>query len=283
MSNRIPFLNQYINTSNNTNFYNTYTSGSGVGAKSISNRRALIRRSSLNAGTLKDPKKGKCSGFCTAWGLQPMPGFNFLPIPPLYRPLAYNPPAYNFKLYYVYIINIPFSTPLSVIDILAKGTPPLIPLPRVTFEQAMKLEAVGIAQTTSRVPETAEKAHQIVPQKSLHYWNIVYDKAFSYSADFNQKLGQLYGNSGYSRASQFDVGFAPIGSVITNNLYGGSQIPFNSQLFNEMVYPGPARDGAVQTAKTGGGGGPPNQKLLVAIYDPDQKNLITSTFDPPHP
>lgn len=50
-----------------------------------------------------------------------------------------------------------------------------------------------------------------------------------------------------------------------------------------MVYPGPARDGAVETARTGGGGGPPNQKLLVAIYDPDQKNLITSSFDPPNP
>ena len=109
-----------------------------------------------------------------------------------------------------------------------------------------------------------------------------YDKAFSYSADTNQKLGQLYGSSGFSRASQFDLGFAPIGSVITNYLYGGSQIPFNSQLFNEMVYPGPARDGAVQTAKTPGSS-PPNQKLLVAIYDPDQKNLITSTFDPPNP
>jgi len=277
MSNRIPFLNQYINTSNNTNFYNTYTSGSGVGAKSISNRRALIRRSSLNAGTLKDPKKGKCSGFCRAWGLQqPMPGFNFLPIPPLYRP-----PAYNFKLYYVYIINIPFGTPQSVIEILAKGTPPLIPLPRVTFEQAMKQEALGTAQTTSRIPDTAEKAQQIVPQKSLQFWNIVYKNAFSYNYNINLKLTQLYGN--LNRTSQFDLGFAPIGSVITNNLYGGSQIPFNSQLFNEMVYPGPARDRAVQIARTGGGGGPPNQKLLVAIYDPDQKNVITSIFDPPNP
>ena len=82
MSNRIPFLNQYINTCNKTSFYNTYIPGSGVGAKSISNRRALIRRSPLNVGTLKDPKKEKCSGFCTAWGLQPMPGFKFLPIPP---------------------------------------------------------------------------------------------------------------------------------------------------------------------------------------------------------
>lgn len=276
MSNRIPFLNQYINTSNNTNFYNTYTSGSGVGAKSISNRRALIRRSSLNAGTLTDPKKGKCSGFCTAWGLQPMPGFNFLPIPPLYKPPANNHPAYNFQLYYVYIVNIPFNTPKQVIDTLAIGVPPLISLPRVTFEQAMKLEALGIAQTTSRVPVTAQLAHKIVPQKSLQYWNRVYNNAFSYIDDINNKLGQLYGN--FSRTSQFDVGFAPIGSVITNDLYGGSQIPFNSQLFNEMVYPGLYRDGAVQTARTG----PPlNQKLLVAIYDPDQKNLITSSFDAP--
>jgi hypothetical protein len=170
-----------------------------------------------------------------------------------------------------------------VIERLANGAPPLIPLPRVTFEQAMKLEALGIAQTTSRVPETAEKAHQIVPQKSLQFWNIVYNNAFSYIDDINQKLRQLYGSYGYNIASQFDIGFAPIGSVITNNLYGGSQIPFNSQLFNEMVYPGPARDRAVQIARTGGGGGPSNQKLLVAIYDPDQKNLITSTFDPPNP
>jgi hypothetical protein len=144
----------------------------------------------------------------------------------------------------------------------------------------MKQEALGIAQTTSRVPETAEKAHQILPQKSLQFWNIVYKNAFSYNDNISLKLTQLYGN--LNRTSQFDVGFAPIGSVITNNLYGGSQIPFNSQLFNEMVYPGPARDGAVQIARTGGGG-PPNQKLLVAIYDPDQKNLITSTFDPPNP
>ena len=65
-----------------------------------------------------------------------------------------------------------------MIEILAKGTPPLIPLPRVTYEHAMKLEAIGIAQTTSREPETGEKAHQIVPQKSLQYWNIVMIKLF---------------------------------------------------------------------------------------------------------
>lgn len=82
MSSRIPTLNQIRNIPN-TSFHNTYTSGSGVGATSISNRRALIRRASLDAGTMKNPKQGKCSGFCTAWGLQPLPGFNFLPIPPL--------------------------------------------------------------------------------------------------------------------------------------------------------------------------------------------------------
>tara|TARA_R110002074_G_scaffold34256_6_gene94500 strand:- start:1312 stop:1497 length:186 start_codon:yes stop_codon:yes gene_type:complete len=59
MSSRIPFLNQYINSSNKTNFYNTYTIGTGVGATTTSNRRALIRQASLNAGTLKDQTKGE--------------------------------------------------------------------------------------------------------------------------------------------------------------------------------------------------------------------------------
>lgn len=64
MSSRNPSLKQYMNSSNKTNFYNTYTIGTGIGATTTSNRRALIRRASLNAGTLKDPKKGKCLALC---------------------------------------------------------------------------------------------------------------------------------------------------------------------------------------------------------------------------
>jgi len=63
MSNRIPQLYQFIN-SQETNLYNTYQSGSGVGAVTTSNRNALYRRASLNRGTMKNPKTGRCSGLC---------------------------------------------------------------------------------------------------------------------------------------------------------------------------------------------------------------------------
>jgi hypothetical protein len=63
MSNRIASMNSVINRTK-TNLENTYTSGSGVGGVSISNRRALLRRAALNPGTMKNPKTGKCNGFC---------------------------------------------------------------------------------------------------------------------------------------------------------------------------------------------------------------------------
>lgn len=63
MSNRIPSMRQVINSSQ-TNLFNTYTSGSGVGANSISNRRAKIVRASLNKGTMDNPKTGKCNSLC---------------------------------------------------------------------------------------------------------------------------------------------------------------------------------------------------------------------------
>ena len=81
MSNRIASLNQIINATN-TNLFNTYTSGSGVGAVSISNRRALIKRASLNSGTIKNPAKGVCSGFCAGGQIQPPPGQTFHILPP---------------------------------------------------------------------------------------------------------------------------------------------------------------------------------------------------------
>lgn len=63
MSNRIPSMRQVINSSH-TNLFNTYTSGSGVGANSISNRRAKLARANLNKGTMQNPKTGICNGFC---------------------------------------------------------------------------------------------------------------------------------------------------------------------------------------------------------------------------
>ena len=74
MSNRIPSMRQVINSSQ-TNLFNTYTSGSGVGANSISNRRAKIVRASLNKGTMDNPKTGKCNGFCVNGSL-PHPSGN---------------------------------------------------------------------------------------------------------------------------------------------------------------------------------------------------------------
>ena len=78
--NRIPSLFQFTN-SVKTNLFNTYTSGSGVGAVSSSNRRALIRRASLNRGTLEKPGTTQCSGFCAGGALQAPPGQSY-PIPP---------------------------------------------------------------------------------------------------------------------------------------------------------------------------------------------------------
>jgi hypothetical protein len=44
-----------------TSLFNSYTSGSGVGATSISARRALKRRASIKPGTMKNPHQmGQC-------------------------------------------------------------------------------------------------------------------------------------------------------------------------------------------------------------------------------
>ena len=63
MSNRIASLNQIANASR-TNFFNTYIPGTGVGSISRSNRQVLYRKASLNPGTMKNPKQGRCNGFC---------------------------------------------------------------------------------------------------------------------------------------------------------------------------------------------------------------------------
>ena len=63
MSNRIPQLYQFINAQK-TNLFNTYQVGSTVGYVPTSNRNALYRRASLNRGTMKNPKTGRCSGLC---------------------------------------------------------------------------------------------------------------------------------------------------------------------------------------------------------------------------
>ena len=71
MSNRIVSMNSVINNTK-TNLFNTYIPGSGVGANSISNRRAKILRATLNKGTMENPKTGKCNGFCVNGSL-PLP------------------------------------------------------------------------------------------------------------------------------------------------------------------------------------------------------------------
>lgn len=266
MSNRIPFLKQYINTSNNTNFNNTYTSGSGVGAKSISNRRALVRRSSLNAGTLTDPKKGKCSGFCTAWGLQPMHGFNFLPIPP--KPI---PESYSFQMYYIFWTG---TTSLSqtneINDILASSSPTLLTLPRITYQQAViflnEFRLVGKCPSLLCI---AKKFATIIPQKSIQYWINVINNFIDYMSASEQ-----------ADDGNFAFGVAPVTLKITQDLYGGSQIPYDSNLFNLMFHNNGDRDkllsetiiGPHTTADT---------SILLNIFNPNQKNIISSTFNPP--
>lgn len=74
MSNRIVSMNSVINATK-TNLFNTYTPGSGVGASSISNRRAKLARANLNKGTMENPKTGKCNGFCVNGSL-PHPSGN---------------------------------------------------------------------------------------------------------------------------------------------------------------------------------------------------------------
>ena len=74
MSNRIVSMKQVIN-STKTNLFNTYTSGSGVGANTISNRRAKLSRAHLNKGTMQNPKTGICNGYCVNGSL-PHPSGN---------------------------------------------------------------------------------------------------------------------------------------------------------------------------------------------------------------
>ena len=73
MSNRVPQLRLVIN-SRRTNLFSTFRPGADVGARSIAVRRALARRATLNPGTMKNPKKGLCIGFCYNGRLQPPPG-----------------------------------------------------------------------------------------------------------------------------------------------------------------------------------------------------------------
>ena len=70
MSNRYVSMNQVIN-STRSNLFNTYTPGSGVGANTISNRRAKLARANLNRGTMQNPKTGICNGFCVLGSLPP--------------------------------------------------------------------------------------------------------------------------------------------------------------------------------------------------------------------
>jgi trimeric autotransporter adhesin len=63
MSNRIPSLGAFINSSK-SNLFNTYQAGSGVGGISSSNRSALRRRATLKSGTMTNPKSGVCQGLC---------------------------------------------------------------------------------------------------------------------------------------------------------------------------------------------------------------------------
>ena len=58
MSNRIVAMHSVMYNTK-TNLFNTYTSGSGVGANTIANRRAKLSRAHLNKGTMQNPKTGK--------------------------------------------------------------------------------------------------------------------------------------------------------------------------------------------------------------------------------
>lgn len=280
MSNRIPFLNQYINTSNNTNLNNTYTSGSGVGAKSISNRRALIRRSSLNAGNLTDPKKGKCSGFCTAWGLQPMPGFNFLPIPPLYKSI---PQPYSFQMYYVVWMGTTSpSRTNNINDLLASSDPILLQLPIISDKEAVYfnqnegvLEAEEATCPTGPDSKTntdiitclSKKFATLFPQGTEEYWEKVFNNLYQYALALEAR--------GYLKWT-LDFGIAPVSQKITPGLYGDQEaiISRGSPLFNLMVAPG--RQNFAETIVQYGG-----QKILLNIFNPNQKNIISSTFNLP--
>jgi len=64
MSNRIVSLYQVTNNRTYSTIVNTYTPGSTIGAIPRSNRQALYRRASLNAGTIKNQKTGRCPGLC---------------------------------------------------------------------------------------------------------------------------------------------------------------------------------------------------------------------------
>ena len=197
------------------------------------------------------------------------------------RPL----PLFNYQLYFYAFTNLSggpqqveqFKLLLSSFSLPQLS--PLLPLPTLTYQQALFIAQNGI-------PSTPELAYNLAPQKSLEYWQQLYQIATQYGMAAGNKLSQFTQGKSYL---DFSAGSAPLNLEITKNLYG-NEIRFDSPTFNLMQPPptifnnpptGPSWPVTPPSPPTtrnylvGTG-----DSLFLGIYNPDKNNIITSEFSP---
>lgn len=200
---------------------------------------------------------------------------------PIPKPIS----IYNYKLYFYAFTNLSLGTTVEQFkQILSDPTlpnlAPLLPLPTLTYEQALFIAQNGI-------PSSPQLAYNLAPQKSLEYWNQLYQIATQYGMEAGNKLGMITQGKSYL---DFSSGSAPLNFDITENLYG-NEISFDSPTFNLMQPPPTTFNNPPPTTPPWPSTppSPPTTRnylvstgdsLFLGIYNPDKNNIITSEFSP---